>query len=266
MGLFDRKRTSFDSVAPLYTVGNSKTLLVIGLGNPGQEYAGNRHNLGFMVLDKYHASHDFSGWVAKKDLGCELATGQIGSTRVLLAKPMTFMNNSGESAQKLQKFYRVYNQETVVVHDELDIDFGTIRTRIGGGSAGHNGIKSLTETLGEDYGRIRIGIGPVPYLDELGKSSESSEKHRRSFSSGDVSTDMPSSEKSYSVSSQNNSEKHTDSSRKSKHAKMDSADFVLQDFSVEQQELLPKLINEACSLLDEATTGVLPEHTVTIEK
>lgn len=214
MGLFDRKRTSFDSVAPLYTVGNSKTLLIIGLGNPGDEYAGNRHNLGFMVLDKYHSSHDFSGWITKKDLGCELATGQIGATRVLLAKPTTFMNNSGESAQKLQKFYRAYNQETVVVHDELDIDFGTIRTRIGGGSAGHNGIKSLTEILGEDYGRIRIGIGLKP---PAGGSH-----------------------------------------------KMDSADFVLQDFSTEQQELLPKLINEACSLLDEATTGVLPEHTVTV--
>jgi PTH1 family peptidyl-tRNA hydrolase len=211
MGLFDRKKNTFDSVAPLYTVGNTKTLLVIGLGNLGDEYAGNRHNLGFMVLDKYQASHDFSGWVTKKDLDCELSTGQIGATRVLLAKPTTFMNNSGESAQKLQKFYRVYNPETVVVHDELDIDFGTIRTRIGGGSAGHNGIKSLTDTLGEDYGRIRIGIGPKT------------------------------------------------------HAKMDSADFVLQDFSTEQKELLPKLINEACSLLDEATTGILPEHTVTVE-
>jgi len=211
MGLFDRKRTTFDSVAPLYTVGNVKTILIIGLGNPGAEYAGNRHNLGFLVLDKYHSSHDFSGWVTKKDLGCELATGQIGSTRVLLAKPTTFMNNSGESAQKLQKFYRVYNPGTVVVHDELDIDFGTIRTRTGGGSAGHNGIKSITDQLGEDYGRVRIGIGPKT------------------------------------------------------NAKMDSADFVLQDFSTEQQELLPKLINEACSLLDEATTGILPEHTVTVD-
>jgi len=211
MGLFDRKRTTFDSVAPLYTVGNVKTILIIGLGNPGAEYAGNRHNLGFLVLDKYHSSHDFSGWVTKKDLGCELATGQIGSTRVLLAKPTTFMNNSGESAQKLQKFYRVYNPGTVVVHDELDIDFRTIRTRTGGGSAGHNGIKSITDQLGEDYGRVRIGIGPKT------------------------------------------------------NAKMDSADFVLQDFSIEQQELLPKLINEACSLLDEATTGILPEHTVTVD-
>jgi peptidyl-tRNA hydrolase, PTH1 family len=210
MGLFDRKKTTFDSVAPLYTVGNSQTLLVIGLGNPGDKYVGNRHNIGFMVLDKYHLTHDFSGWVQKKDLDCELATGQVGSTRVILAKPTTFMNNSGDAAQKLQKFYRIYNQETVVVHDELDVDFGTIRTRIGGGSAGHNGIKSLSTQIGEDYGRIRIGIGPK------------------------------------------------------KPDQIDSADFVLQDFSGEQRETLPKIVREACSLIDEATTGTLPEHTVNI--
>jgi PTH1 family peptidyl-tRNA hydrolase len=210
MGLFDRKKTTFDSVAPLYTVGNSQTLLVVGLGNPGTKYEKNRHNLGFMVLDKYQTSHDFSGWVAKKDLNCEISTGQVGSTRVILVKPTTFMNNSGDAVQKLQKFYRIYNQETVVVHDELDVDFGTIRTRIGGGSAGHNGIKSISGLLGEDYGRIRIGIGP--------KS----------------------------------------------HENMDSADFVLQDFSKEQEEILPKIINEACSLIDEATAGQLPEHTIKI--
>jgi PTH1 family peptidyl-tRNA hydrolase len=211
MGLFDRKKTTFDSVAPLYTVGNSKTLLVIGLGNPGDKYSDNRHNIGFMVLDKYHSTHDFSGWVHKKDLDCELATGQVGSTRVILAKPATFMNNSGDSAQKLQKFYRIHNQETVVVQDELDIEFGTIRTRIGGSSAGHNGIKSISNQLGEDYGRIRVGIGP--------KTPE----------------------------------------------QIDSADFVLQDFPKDQQELLPKIIREVCSLLDENTVQTLTEQTVTVQ-
>jgi PTH1 family peptidyl-tRNA hydrolase len=210
MGLFDRKNTSFDSVAPLYTVGNSKTVLIIGLGNPGPEYTQNRHNLGFMVLDQYRTTHDFSGWTVKKDFSCELATGQIGSTRVILVKPTTFMNNSGDCAQKVQKFYQIYNQATIVVHDELDVDFGTIRTRIGGGSAGHNGIKSISDQLGEDYGRVRIGIGP--------KTNE----------------------------------------------KMDSADFVLQDFTAEQQELLPKIINEACSILDEGTVQQLTEQTINL--
>ena len=117
-------------------------------------------HIGFMALDVYRESHDFSGWTVKKDLQAMIATGQIGSTRVILAKPTTFMNNSGDAMQKIQKFYRVYNVDTVVMHDELDVAFGTIRTRIGGGSAGHNGIKSITQNLAEDYGRIRIGIGP----------------------------------------------------------------------------------------------------------
>jgi peptidyl-tRNA hydrolase, PTH1 family len=210
MGLFDRKKTTFDNVAPLYTIGNSKTLLVVGLGNPGAKYVNNRHNLGFMVLDKYQTSHDFSGWITKKDLECELSMSQIGSTRVILAKPTTFMNNSGSAVQKLQKFYQIYNLETVVVHDELDIDFGTIRTRIGGSSAGHNGIKSLSALVGDDYGRIRIGIGPK------------------------------------------------------KPAQIDSSDFVLQNFSIEEQGLLKKIVNEACSLVDEATTGQLIDHTIKI--
>ena len=160
MGLFERKRSTFDSVAPLYTIGDSQTLLVIGLGNIGKDYVGNRHNVGFMVLNKYQTSHDFSGWVTKKDLACEISIGQVGSTRVILAKPTTLMNNSGEAAQRLQSFYRSYSPDTVVVHDELDIDFGTIRTRVGGGSAGHNGIKSLLTHIDEDFARIRIGIGP----------------------------------------------------------------------------------------------------------
>ncbi len=160
MGLFERKRSTFDSVAPLYTIGDSQTLLVIGLGNIGKDYVGNRHNVGFMVLNKYQTSHDFSGWVTKKDLACEISIGQVGSTRVILAKPTTLMNNSGEAAQKLQSFYHAYSPDTVVVHDELDIDFGTIRTRVGGGSAGHNGIKSLLTHIDEDFARIRIGIGP----------------------------------------------------------------------------------------------------------
>jgi PTH1 family peptidyl-tRNA hydrolase len=163
-----------------------------------------------MVLDKYQTTHDFSGWTNKKDLKCEIAIGQIGSTRVILVKPTTFMNNSGEAVQRIQKFYQVYNRDTLVIHDELDIEYGTIRSRVGGGNAGHNGIKSLTELLGEDYGRIRVGIGPKT------------------------------------------------------HEKMDSADFVLQDFSENQVELLPKVINEVCNMIDERTTGQLPEHTVTL--
>jgi PTH1 family peptidyl-tRNA hydrolase len=211
MGLFDRKKTDYFDAQPYYTIGGSKTMVFIGLGNPGKEYSANRHNIGFMALDRYHASHDFSDWTLKKDLQAIISTGQIGATRIILVKPNTFMNASGEAALKIQKFYRIYNSETIVVHDELDIDFGTIRTKVGGGSAGHNGIKSVSYLLGEDYGRIRIGIGPK------------------------------------------------------KPVQIDTADFVLQDFTKEEQELIPKILQETCSLLDEASTGKLPEHTIAIQ-
>ncbi|MDQ3093827.1 MAG: aminoacyl-tRNA hydrolase [bacterium] len=158
MGLFQKKTVPADS-KPLYSIGGQKTLLIIGLGNIGKEYEDTRHNIGFEVADAFAANHDF-GWVNKKDLHCHLASGIIGSTRVIIVKPTTFMNESGQAAQAVQHFYRVYNPETFVVHDELDIDLGVIKTKIGGGSAGHNGIKSLVQNLGDDFGRIRIGIGP----------------------------------------------------------------------------------------------------------
>jgi PTH1 family peptidyl-tRNA hydrolase len=99
-------------------------------------------------------------WVDKKDLKVLMATGQMGETRVIALKPTTFMNLSGEAVQAVAHFYKIHPDQIVVVHDELDIDFGQIRIRKGGGPAGHNGIKSITQHLGEDYGRIRIGIGP----------------------------------------------------------------------------------------------------------
>lgn len=210
MGLFDRKKTSFYDSQPYYTIGNEKNLLIVGLGNPGKKYAANRHNLGYMSLDKYHSTHDFSNWTEKKDLKALISTGNVGSTRVILAKPTTFMNNSGEAVLAIQKFYRIYNQDTVVVYDELDVDFKTIRTRYGGGSAGHNGVKSISKLVGEDYGRVRVGIGPK------------------------------------------------------NPPQIDSADYVLQDFNKDEQEVIAKIVTEVSSLLDEATAGELPEHTVSI--
>jgi len=210
MGLFDRQKTNFDMALPYFTVGDTTTLLIIGLGNPGEKYTNNRHNIGFTTLDEYQNTHDFSGWNLKKDLASKISIGQIGSTRVILAKPITFMNNSGEAAQKIQQFYRVYNNDTVVVHDELDIKYGTIRSKKGGSSAGHNGIKSISKLLGENYGRLRIGIGPK------------------------------------------------------EPTQIDSADFVLQNFTKTQMEKLPKIIKEVCCILDETTAGNLPEHTVSL--
>jgi len=158
MALF-QKRPQVTSSAPLYTLGANKTILIIGLGNLEKKYEGTRHNVGFAVLDEFAKQNDFPEWIVKKDLKCHLAIANLGENRVVLCKPSTYMNNSGEAAQAAQHFYRVYNQNTLAVYDELAIPFGQLRTRLGGSDAGHNGVKSLTQHLGDDYGRLRIGIG-----------------------------------------------------------------------------------------------------------
>lgn len=161
MGLFQRLPTHDAAHAPLYSLGDSKTVLIVGLGNPGKEYDGTRHNIGFAIVDHFaNKQEGFDNWVTKKDLHCMQASATIGSTRVILCKPTTFMNESGRAVQAIQHFYKISNGDTLVVYDELDIEFGQIRTRIGGSSAGHNGVKSITKECGEDYGRMRIGIGP----------------------------------------------------------------------------------------------------------
>jgi peptidyl-tRNA hydrolase, PTH1 family len=212
MALFQRKKEGHNIAQPLYTVGLSQTLLIIGLGNMGAEYTNTRHNVGFMALDRYRDAHDdFSDWLNKKDLQCHLSLGRVGSTRVLLVKPTTMMNLSGESVQKVQQFYKITEADTLVVYDDIDIDFGTIKTRNGGGSAGHNGIKSLLRHASSDnFGRIRVGVGPK---------------------------DPP---------------------------RIDSADFVLQSFTVEQQALIPKIMREISAIIDERTTGVLKEQTTSV--
>jgi PTH1 family peptidyl-tRNA hydrolase len=160
MSLFTNRPQSSDPVNYV-TLGLNKTLLIVGLGNIGKEYDNTRHNIGFAVVDEFVRKNDLGGWTEKKDLKCHLASGQLGETRVMVVKPATLMNLSGEAVLAVAQFYKIPPQSIVVVQDELDIDFGQIRTRIGGSSAGHNGIKSVSKLLGdENYGRIRIGIGP----------------------------------------------------------------------------------------------------------
>jgi len=156
---FLQKKPQVQSGAPLYTLGANKTVLVIGLGNPGNDYDDTRHNIGFKILDDFAIKNGFPGWIAKKDLKCQLTTANLGENRVILCKPQTFMNNSGEAAQAVQRFYRVYNQNTLVVYDELAVPFGSLRSRLGGSDAGHNGVKSLIQHIGDDFGRLRVGVG-----------------------------------------------------------------------------------------------------------
>jgi peptidyl-tRNA hydrolase, PTH1 family len=135
--------------------------LIAGLGNPGQQYADNRHNAGYMCCDVLAAELGLS---FKRDRSrTMLATGQMDGIGVLLAKPVTFMNLSGGPVAALRAFYKIPDERIVVVHDELDLPFGTIRLKLGGGDNGHNGLRSLTAALHtRDFYRVRIGIGRPP--------------------------------------------------------------------------------------------------------
>ena len=140
----------------------AEPLLVVGLGNPGPDYAKTRHNLGFMVADIL-ADRIGSGFKVHKRSGAEVTTGRLGGRSVVLAKPRTYMNESGRQVGPLAKFYSVPPADVIVLHDELDIDFGRIRLKYGGGAAGHNGLRSVSSALGtNDFQRVRIGVGRPP--------------------------------------------------------------------------------------------------------
>ena len=136
--------------------------MVVGLGNPGPQYAKTRHNIGFMVADLLAARLGAPFKVHKRS-GAEIVTGRLGNRSVVVAKPRTFMNESGRHIGPLAKFYSVSPADVIVIHDELDIDFGKIRLKVGGGEGGHNGLRSVVNALGtKDFQRIRIGIGRPP--------------------------------------------------------------------------------------------------------
>lgn len=132
--------------------------LFVGLGNPGSEYARHRHNIGFMAMDAIADANEFSNW-KEKSKGL-IAEGRLGTNKVILLKPQTYMNCSGESLQPLAAFYKIPPENIFVFHDELDLAPSVLKVKKGGGSAGHNGLKSITQRLGTpDYYRVRMGIG-----------------------------------------------------------------------------------------------------------
>ncbi|MGW0309861.1 aminoacyl-tRNA hydrolase [Streptomyces flavidovirens] len=139
--------------------------LIVGLGNPGPDYAANRHNVGFMVVDLL-AERMRAKFKAHKTRA-QVVEGRMGAPgpdnrRVVLAKPQSYMNLSGGPVTALRDFYKVPTAHIVAVHDELDIDYGTLRVKLGGGDNGHNGLKSMTKSMGPDYHRVRFGIGRPP--------------------------------------------------------------------------------------------------------
>ncbi|CAL9442355.1 MULTISPECIES: aminoacyl-tRNA hydrolase [unclassified Streptomyces] len=148
------------------TTDASAPWLIAGLGNPGPDYAGNRHNVGFMVVDLL-AERIGGSFKRHGKAQAQVVEGRIGppgpaGRRVVLAKPMSYMNLSGGPVTALRDFYKVPTAHIVAVHDELDIDYGVLRLKLGGGDNGHNGLKSMTKAMGPDYHRLRFGIGRPP--------------------------------------------------------------------------------------------------------
>jgi PTH1 family peptidyl-tRNA hydrolase len=132
-------------------------LLLVGLGNPGERYASNRHNIGFMVLQAIAKRHGIGPWRRRfQGLACE---GPIGGVRSLLLRPTTYMNESGRAVADAARFYRVALSDVIVFHDEIDLPPGKVRVKVGGGIAGHNGLRSISAYIGNDYRRVRIGVG-----------------------------------------------------------------------------------------------------------
>lgn len=154
--------------APIEPSAETTPYLIVGLGNPGPEYRNNRHNIGFMAVDRLAEHHHLlSKRVEQKAV---VTKGKIGSHSVILAKPQTFMNKSGESVAPLLRYYKVPTTHLLVIYDELDLQFGALRLRGQGSPGGHNGMRSIIEKLGGDqFARLRLGIGRPP-----GKQSPSS--------------------------------------------------------------------------------------------
>jgi PTH1 family peptidyl-tRNA hydrolase len=139
--------------------------LWVGLGNPGPQYAMNRHNVGFMAVDAIAQMHGFPPW--KKQFQGWLSEGRIGGQKLLLLKPATFMNESGRSVGEAMRFYKLTPQDVTLFHDELDLAPMKVKVKRGGGTAGHNGLRSTDQHIGPDFRRVRIGIGHPGHKDRV---------------------------------------------------------------------------------------------------
>ncbi|NNE86483.1 MAG: aminoacyl-tRNA hydrolase [Silicimonas sp.] len=139
--------------------------LFVGLGNPGGKYAGNRHNIGFMAVDRIAEDHGFGPWRGK--FQGQVTEGRLGDDKVVLLKPETFMNNSGQSVGEAVRFYKLGPEDITVFHDEIDLAPGKLRVKQGGGHAGHNGLRSLHAHIGDTYQRVRIGVGHPGHKDAV---------------------------------------------------------------------------------------------------
>lgn len=138
-------------------------LMIVGLGNPGRAYAGHRHNVGWMAVEAIADRQHMGAW--RKRFGAEIAEGRLGTDKAILVKPLTYMNESGQAAGAAARFYQLEPKDIVVIHDEIDLAPGKTRLKVGGGAAGHNGLRSVTAHIGNEYRRLRIGVGHPDHRD-----------------------------------------------------------------------------------------------------
>src|SRR3977135_4246832 len=141
--------------------------LFVGLGNPGSKYANNRHNIGLMAVDEIARRHGFAPW--RRRFHGETAEGTLDRERIILLKPLTYMNDSGQAVQEASGFFKLAQGEITVVHDEIELPPAKVRVKVGGGIAGHNGLRSISAHIGNDYRRVRLGVGP-PAVTGVGDS------------------------------------------------------------------------------------------------
>ncbi len=136
----------------------SSELLIVGLGNPGRQYAATRHNVGFMAVQAMASQYGLT-WSESTKLSCEIACGTVKSRKVFLIKPTTYMNLSGKAVQAVMAYYKIKLENLHVIHDDIDLELGKVKFKTGGGSGGHNGLKSIDQSIGNNYHRARLGVG-----------------------------------------------------------------------------------------------------------
>ena len=146
-------------------------IILAGLGNPGASYKGHRHNIGFMLLDAVHSVYGFSAW--KRKFNADVCNGCIDHSRIMLIKPMSFMNRSGLPIKQHMDFSKIPADDLIVAHDDIDLASGKIRIKTGGGHGGHNGLRDIDRHIGKDYTRLRIGVGRSPFATSTNKMVDS---------------------------------------------------------------------------------------------
>lgn len=166
MALFIKHTDTDTNLSMIYNTGLEQAKLIVGLGNPGKQYLNNRHNVGFRCLETFAEHHgQTDSWDNKNKFQGLVNVISEGDRRIILFQPQTFMNNSGQAVDSILKFYKLTCQDLTVIHDDIDVGFGIIKTKFGGGSSGHNGLASIMAIHGEDFSRIRVGIGPKKPLE-----------------------------------------------------------------------------------------------------